>query len=114
MSDKPIRPISRLYSRFLTPAEKRALRLAPAQGLSSEINLVRYLTAHFMQAQQSAPQDLASHMQALRTCTLLCEQLAVLVRACDQAHSPQSEMDDILSEAIAGLPMHESDPEEKS
>ena len=107
-------PISRLYSRYLTPAEKRALRLVPSHNVSGEIHLLRFLAADFFKFQQSAPQDLASHMQALRTCTLLCEQLAVLVRACDQAHSPQSEMDDILSEAIAGLPMHESDPEEKS
>jgi hypothetical protein len=108
MTDKsnPPRPISRLYARYLTSQEKRALRLVPVAGVFSEINFLRVLTAHFMEFQQSAPPDLASHMQALRTYTLLCEQLAILVRSQDREHGPQSEIDDALDEALARLPAY--------
>ena len=116
MTDKstPARPISRLYARYLTAEEKRALRLVPIEGVSSEINLLRLLMAHFMKFQQSAPPDLASHMQALCTCTLLCEQLAILVRSQDREHGPQSEMDDPLFEALAGMSQFAPDEKEKS
>jgi hypothetical protein len=110
----PPRPISRLYSRYLTPQEKQALRLVPVAGVSSEINLLHLLTAHFLRFQQSAPPDLASQLQALRTFTLLCGQLAILVRSHDREHGPQSEMDEILQDALAGLPLYETDKKEKS
>jgi len=64
-------PISRLYSRYLTTEEKRLVRAVPVDSVSSEINLIRFLTALFLQFQQSAPDDLASRMQALRTFTML-------------------------------------------
>ena len=116
MTDKsnPARPISRLYSRYLSSQEKQALRLVPVAGVSSEINLLHLLTTHFLKFQQSAPPDLASHMQALRTCTLLCEQLAILVRSHDREHGPQSEMDDLLYEALAGMPPFAPDEKERS
>ena len=116
MPDKsnPPRPISRLYARYLTAEEKQALRLASGEGVSSEINLLRLLMVHFMKFQQSAPPDLASHMQALRTCTLLCEQLAILVRSHDREHGPQSEIDDALAEALSEMPQFEPDEEERS
>ena len=115
MTDKPNppHPISRLYARYLTAEEKRALRLVPGEGVSSEINLLRLLTAHFMKFQQSAPPDLASHMQALRTFTLMCQQLTVLVRSHDLDHGPQSEMDELLDEALASLPVFLVDEREK-
>ena len=116
MTDKfnPARTISRLYARYLTSQEKRALRLVPVAGVSSEINLLRVLMAHFLKFQQSAPPDLATHMQALRTCTLLCEQLAILVRSHDREHGPQSEMDDLLYEALAGMPQFAPNEKERS
>ena len=110
----PNPPISRLYSRYLTSEEKQALCIIPTAGVSSEINLLRFLTTHFLKFQQSAPQDLASQMQAMRTFTLLCEQLAILVRTHEREHGPQSEMDDLLAEALAGLPLHATDKKEKS
>jgi hypothetical protein len=102
-------PISRLYSRYFTSEEKRALRLVPIEGVSSEINLVRFLTAHFLKFQQSAPKDLASQMQALRTVALFCEQLAALVRANNRENGPQSEMEAILDEALESLPVFLTD-----
>ena len=98
-------PISRLYARYLTSEEKRALRLVPAGGVSGEINLIRILTVHFLKFQQSAPPDLLSNMQAVRTFTLLCGQLAALVRANNRENGPQSEMDAILDEALESLPV---------
>jgi len=116
MTDKPNppHPISRLYARYLTAEEKRALRLVPIAGVSSEINLLRVLSAHFLKFQQSAPSDLSSHMQALRTYTLLCEQLAILVRSHEREHGPQSEMDDLLYEALSGMAQFAPDAEERS
>ena len=116
MTDKSTstRPISRLYSRYLTTQEKQALRLVPVAGVSSEINLLHLLTVHFLKFQQSAPPDLASHMQALRTFTLLCGQLAILVRSHDRENGPQSQMDEILQDLLAGLPLYETDKKEKS
>lgn len=96
--------ISRLYARYLTSDEKKSLRLVPADDVSSEINLLRMLTALFMKIQQSAPKDLSSCMQALRTCTLLCEQLAILVHFHDKEHSPLSEWNDALDEALSEVP----------
>jgi hypothetical protein len=115
VTDKPNppRPISRLYARYLTSEEKRALRLVPVEGVSSEINLLRLLMAHFMKFQQSAPPDLASHMQALRTCTLLCEQLAILVRSHDREHGPQSEIQDALLEALSEMSPFAPDEDEE-
>ena len=75
--------------------------------------MVRFLTVQFMQVQQSAPSDLISRMQALRTCTMLFQQLAVLVRACARSRDPQGEMDEILDQALDALPFFEDDLEEK-
>jgi hypothetical protein len=76
----PSHPISPLYARYLSSAEKRSLRKVPASDTSSEINLLRVLNSFFMQFQQSAPQDLYARMLALRTCVVLNEQLVCLVR----------------------------------
>ena len=103
MTDKSTstRPISRLYSRYLTTQEKQALRAVPVDNVSSEINLLRVLTALFLKIQQSAPPDLAAHMQALRTYSMLVEQLALLVRSHGELHSPWAELDDAIERAIA-------------
>ena len=96
--------LSPLYSRYLTSEEKHALRVVPVDDISSEINLLRGLSALFLKLQQTAPNDLASHMQALRTFTMMCAQLAILVRSVDRAHSPLGEIDVILSEALDNVP----------
>ena len=107
-------PLSHLYSRYLTSGEKYALRVVPVDDLSSEINLLRGLSALFLKLQQTAPNDLASHMQALRTFTMMCAQLAILVRSHDREHGPQSEMDDLLYEALAGMPQFAPNEKERS
>ena len=89
----PTRPISRLYARYLTAQEKQALRAVPLENVSSEITLLRFLTALYLKFQQSAPDDLALRMQALRTFTMLCAQLAILIRSVDRAHNPLGELD---------------------
>jgi hypothetical protein len=96
--------ISPLYSRYLTAEEKRALQLVPVDDVSSEINLLRILTAIYLKVQQTAPSDLASRIQALRTFTLMCHQLAILISSVDRAHSPLGEVDDALSEALKNIP----------
>jgi hypothetical protein len=101
----PLLSISPLYARYLTRTEKTSLRRVPLDDISSEINLLRKLTALFMKLQQTAPRDLVSCIQALRTCTLLCEQLAILVRFHDRDHGPRSEWHDILDEALAQIPV---------
>ena len=100
----PPNPISPLYARYLSTEEKRSLRHVPADDISSEINLLRKLASMFMKFQQSAPSDLASCMQALRTSTVLCEQLAILARWHLRDHSPSSMVDDILTEALENVP----------
>ena len=100
----PPRPISRLYARYFTFEEKKSLRAVPVEGVSSEINLLRVLNVLFMQVQQTAPKDLDSNMQALRTCTMLCAQLAILVRLQDKEHSPMAEWDDLLAKVLAENP----------
>ncbi len=95
--------LSPLYTRYLTAEEKRSLRAVPMKDVSSEINLLRVLTAIFLKFQQSAPQDLASRIQTLRTCTLLCKQLAVLVQSHEEEHSPFADLDDAIHQAIAEI-----------
>ena len=97
-------PLSPIYSRYLTSEEKRAIRSVPVDDISSEINLVRGLSILFLKFQQSAPDDLASRMQALRTFTLLSAQLAILVRSIDPAHNPLGDSDAILAEALDNVP----------
>jgi len=95
-------PISPLYARYFTPDEKKSLRHLSADDISSEINLLRKLTILFMQFQQSAPTGLFSSIQTLRTCTLLCEGLAILVRVQELYHA--EELQDPLSEALKDFP----------
>lgn len=71
MPRKPPRPISPLYARYYTSAEKKSLRAVPANDLSSEINLMRVLFSHSLKLQQSAPKDMTSHMQSSRTSSFL-------------------------------------------
>ncbi|MGA2490524.1 MAG: hypothetical protein ABSF99_10150 [Anaerolineales bacterium] len=94
--------LSPLYAPYFTPEEKRSIRRLSGDDISSEINLLRKLIVLFMQFQQSAPADLVSSIQALRTCTLLCEQLAILVRVQDLYHP--EEIPDPLMEALKEVP----------
>ncbi len=86
-------PLSPLYSRYLTPAEKRSLRRVPVEDVSSEINLLRVLNALLMQIQQAAPPGIHPCIQALRTCVILNHQLAYLARWHDRTHGPLDEME---------------------
>ena len=104
--------ISPLYSRYLTAEEKHALQVVPVDDVSSEINLLHFLTALYLKVQQAAPSDLASRMQALRTFTLMCHQLAILVSSVDRAHSPQGMIDAALSEALDNVPFDIHEEEE--
>jgi hypothetical protein len=97
----PNPPISRLYSRYLTSQEKQALRAVHSHNVSSEINLIRKLTVLFLNIQQSGPQDLDSCMQALRTYTVLSDQLAALIRLQGQDHSSWDELEDAIERASA-------------
>lgn len=96
----PAHPISPLYARYLTSEEKKSLRSIPVDEVSSEINLLRVLSARFMNIQQSAPQDIDSHIQTLRTTIILSEQIAKLVRVHNQQHDPLAEIQDEISEAL--------------
>lgn len=96
--------ISPLYASYLSPDEKKALRRFPVDDLSSEINLLRVLNSLLMKFQASAPPDLYSRMQILRTCVILNETLAILGRCHNREHGPQSVLDDLLNEALRGLP----------
>ena len=98
---KPPRPISPLYARYLTSEEKKSLRAVPVDDLASEINLVRVISAHFMKFQQSAPKDMGSRIQSLRTSFVLGEQFAKLIRAHNSEHDPLDEIDDAIFQAIA-------------
>ncbi len=98
---KPSRPISPLFARYLTSDEKKSLRAVPADNPASEINLLRVLSAHFMKFQQSAPNDMDSRMQALRTCLVLSGQLSKLVRAHNKEHDPLAEAQAAFSDAIS-------------
>jgi len=100
---KPSRPISPLFARYLTSDEKKSLRAVPADNPASEINLLRVLSAHFMKFQQSAPKDMDSRMQALRTCLVLSEQLSKLVRAYNQDHEPLDEIQVAIYKALDEL-----------
>jgi hypothetical protein len=99
--------LSPLYASYFSLDEKKSLRRLTMQDISSEINLLRKLTTLFMQFQQSAPAGLFSSIQALRTCTLLCEQFAILVRVQDLYHP--EEIPDLLSEALKDVPFFEDD-----
>ena len=61
---------------------------------------MRVLNAHFIELQQSAPQDFGSRIQALHTCSILNEQLAKLVRAHGQEHDPTDEWFELLLQAM--------------
>lgn len=100
---KPSHPISPLYARYLTSAEKKSLRAIPANDVSSEINLLRVISAHFMKFQQSAPKDMGSLLQNLRTSTILGEQIAKLVRAQNTEYDPLAELQAEIRQAIAEL-----------
>lgn len=97
---KPPHPISPLYARYFTSDEKKSLRAVPADDPSSEINLVRVLFAHFMKSQQSAPKDMASRVQILRTSFIMSEQFSKLVRAHNQEHDPHAELQDEILQAL--------------
>ena len=101
MTLKP--PISRLYARYLSSDEKNSILQVPANDLSSEINLLRVLNSLLMKTQQSAPRDLYSRMQILRTCVILHEQLALCVRMHDRAHGSQSEVEAAIDAAFARI-----------
>jgi hypothetical protein len=103
-------PISPLYARYFTPQEKKSLRRLSGEGISSEINLLRKLIMLFMQFQPTAPAGIFSSIQSLRTCTLLCEQLAILVRVQDLYHP--EEIPDPLLEALKTVPFDEEDDNE--
>ena len=96
----PARPISPLYARYLTSDEKRALRVVVVNDPTSEINLLRVLLAHFMQFQLSAPKEMDSRAQTLRTCLVLSEQIAKLVRAYNAEHDLLVELQDLIEQAL--------------
>jgi hypothetical protein len=97
----PDTAISPLYARYLSLAEKSALRSVSVDDSSSEINLLRVLITYLMKFQRSAPADLHSRIHTLRTSVVLTEQLAVLVRWHDRVHGPRSDLDADMSEALA-------------
>jgi len=101
------RSVSPLYSRYLSSEEKHSIRRVPSDDISSEINLLRKLAALFMKFQQSAPGNLSSCMQALLTSTILCEQLAILARYYASSQGNVSDIEDLLLEALDGLPLIE-------
>ena len=101
------RSVSPLYYRYLSSEEKHSIRRVPSDDISSEINLLRKLAALFMKFQQSAPGDLSSCMQALLTSTILCEQLAILARYYASSQGNVSDIEDLLLEALDGLPLIE-------
>jgi hypothetical protein len=96
----PETTLSPLYARYLSAGEKKALRCIPVDDSSSEINLLRVLTAHLMKFQRSAPPDLFSRIQTLRTCVILNETLAILVRWHNRDHAPLSDLDADFNEAV--------------
>jgi hypothetical protein len=100
---KPSRLISPLFARYLTSDEKKSLRAVPADNPASEINLLRVLSAHLMKFQQSAPKDMDSRRQALRTCLVLSEQLSKLVRAHNKEYDPRAEFHEAILQAIEEL-----------
>jgi hypothetical protein len=102
--------LSRLYSRYLSSAEKISLRHVPHDDATGEINLLRVLNSLLLKFQQSSPLDLHSRMQTLRTCVILNEQLALLVRAYDRARGSHP-LGDLLEEALAGVPLYSPDPD---
>jgi len=102
-TQKPSRPISPLFARYLTSDEKKSLRAVPADDLASEINLLRVLSAHFMKNQQSAPKDMVSRRQALRTCLVLSAHLSKLVRAYNKDRDPLDEVNEAISQALDEL-----------
>lgn len=98
---QPDAAISPLYIRYLSSQEKYALRSVPIDDSSSEINLLRVLITYLMKFQRHAPPDLYSRIHTLRTCVILIEQLAVLVRWHDRVHGPRSDLDADMDEALA-------------
>jgi hypothetical protein len=96
----PATTLSPLYARYLSSDEKSALSHVPVDDSSSEINLLHVLTAYLMKFQRSAPPDLYSRISTLRTCVILNEQLAILVRLHDRLHGPQSDLEAEFNEAV--------------
>ena len=96
---KPPRSISPLYARYFTSEEKKSLRAVPVNDLAGEINLVRVISAHYMEFQQSAPTDMGARIQSLRTSFILGEQFAKLIRAHIQEHDPRNEFYDVMEQA---------------
>ena len=95
--------LSRLYDRYLSSPEKYSLRHFPRDDSSSEINLLRFLNSLFMKFQRSAPSDISSRIQALRTCVILNEQLAYLVRSHFAIYDPGSEIEGGIAGAVDDL-----------
>jgi hypothetical protein len=95
--------LSPLYARYLSSAEKKALRLVPVDDLLSEINLLRVLNALLLKIQSSAPEDLYSRIQTLRTCVIMNEQLAYLVRSHLLTHDYGSPLEKAIQEAIQSM-----------
>lgn len=91
-SEEPTRLISPLLARYLTADEQESLRAVSATDLSGEVKLLRVLSAQFLKFQRSAPKDLYSREQALRTCLMLSVQMARLVRALDQTENPEDDV----------------------
>lgn len=103
----PSRPIASIYARYFTPIELESLRAVPADDPLSEINLLRVLAARFMEFQQSAPQDVESQMQGLRTLLVLGGEIARLSSAHNREHDPLDELAQDILEAIASLNPYE-------
>jgi hypothetical protein len=101
----PLQPLSPLYSHYFTAKEKHDILTVPPDDFSSEINLLRILMRHYLQTCRGASGDLVSTMQALQVCTLLCEQLGVLVRVQLVHYAPHCLRDQLIDEALAMLPV---------
>lgn len=97
------RPISPLYARYFTSEEKKSLCAVPVNDLAGEINLLCVISAHYMEFQQSAPSDMGSRIQSLRTSSILGEQFAKLIRAHNREHNPRDEIQDQILMALEEL-----------
>lgn len=101
---KPSHPISPLYARYLTSAEKKSLRAIPANDVSSEINLVRICLARYFESYgNSLPADLKSQVSALHVTGAAASMIAGLVRTQNKAHNPGTELSRAIEEAIRDL-----------
>jgi hypothetical protein len=103
LMQKPLRPISPLFSSYLTSDERKKVRAVSVTDCSSEINLLRVLNARFMEMQSSAPINLKTSIQTLRTHVILSEQLAKLIRVSNLENDPLAELEKGISEALDEL-----------